>query len=116
MARLYWVLMLSVFGPMACDAPLDPCPYRDLVEEDAPCDCQGETFEGFTSIVVGAVCEPDGLVLEGIAGDDAADLATCPEGELTGDELPCDCQGETVEALPGDGSSCVCDEAGFHCD
>ena len=39
----------------------------------------------------------------------------CPIGELTGDELPCDCQGELVDALPGDGSWCECAEDGFHC-
>ncbi len=41
----------------------------------------------------------------------------CPTGtELTGDELPCTCNGETVDALPGDGSVCTCDaEGGFTC-
>jgi len=42
----------------------------------------------------------------------------CPQGaELTGDELSCECGGETVDALPGDGSICVCDpDEGLVCE
>ena len=42
----------------------------------------------------------------------------CPTGtELTGDELPCTCNGETVDALPGDGSVCTCEaDGGFTCE
>ena len=40
----------------------------------------------------------------------------CPMNvELDGDELPCDCQGDEVEALPGDGSICFCEDEGFTC-
>lgn len=50
------------------------------------------------------------LFVTGCFGD------TCPTSERTGDELPCSCGGETIDALPGDGSSCYCDKEGFHCD
>ncbi|GAB4305475.1 MAG: hypothetical protein Kow0090_21020 [Myxococcota bacterium] len=45
----------------------------------------------------------------GADDDDDVSQIYCPTGvELTGEELPCDCGGEMVEALPGSGI-CYCD-------
>ena len=41
----------------------------------------------------------------------------CPEGlPIHDDDIPCGCYGETVDALPGCVTDCLCTEDGFECE
>lgn len=86
---------------------------------ELPCMCNGELIDTMPDECSECWCDEDeGFVCHGAIPSCYPDVSICEfDTAFHGDELPCMCNDHLINALPGDGSECWCDEdEGFVCE